>query len=180
MVDAEHRRQVLRTLEKQLARDHAKTTVYDFSPLGLVEMTRKRTVESLKRQLSEPCHECGGRGMVKTAETVTYEVFREVVRGAPVRCRTPAGDRLAEGGGADHRRGINAVAELEEFSASRSASRPMPSTCRNSSMWSRSDPGRRGRRRIMSDAAHPAHHPLPPRRRGACCGAGWLWRWPAC
>jgi ribonuclease G len=80
MSDAEHRRQVLRTLEKSLAKDHAKTTVYDFSPLGLVEMTRKRTVESLQRQLSEPCHECGGRGMLKTAETVTYEIFREIVR----------------------------------------------------------------------------------------------------
>jgi len=80
MTDAEHRRQVLRTLEKSLTRDHAKTTVYDFSPLGLVEMTRKRTVESLQRQLSEPCHECGGRGMLKTAETVTYEIFREIVR----------------------------------------------------------------------------------------------------
>ena len=80
MTDPEHRRQVLRTLEKALARDHAKTTVYDFSPLGLVEMTRKRTVESLQRQLSEACHECGGRGMLKTAETVTYEVFREIVR----------------------------------------------------------------------------------------------------
>jgi ribonuclease G len=71
---------VLRTLEKSLVRDHAKTTVYDFSPLGLVEMTRKRTVESLQRQLSELCHECGGRGMLKTAETVTYEIFREIVR----------------------------------------------------------------------------------------------------
>ena len=80
MVDAEHRRQVLRTLEKSLVKDHAKTTVYDFSPLGLVEMTRKRTVESLQRQLSEPCHECGGRGTVKTVETITYEVFREIVR----------------------------------------------------------------------------------------------------
>jgi len=80
MVDEEHRRQVLRTLEKSLAKDHAKTTVYDFSPLGLVEMTRKRTVESLQRQLSELCHECSGRGMVKTPETVTYEIFREIVR----------------------------------------------------------------------------------------------------
>ncbi|KAF1710365.1 ribonuclease G [Pseudoxanthomonas kalamensis DSM 18571] len=80
MDDPEHRRQVLRTLEKGLARDHAKTTVYDFSPLGLVEMTRKRTVESLERQLSEPCPECGGRGSIKTAETVTYEVFREITR----------------------------------------------------------------------------------------------------
>jgi ribonuclease G len=80
MVDPEHRRQVLRTLEKALARDHARTTVYDFSPLGLVEMTRKRTVESLERQLCEPCHECGGRGTLKTPETVTYEIFREITR----------------------------------------------------------------------------------------------------
>ncbi|MFW9484425.1 ribonuclease G [Xanthomonas euvesicatoria pv. euvesicatoria] len=80
MDDAEHRRQVLRTLEKALARDHAKTTVYEFSPLGLVEMTRKRTVESLERQLSETCGQCGGRGTIKTAETVTYEIFREITR----------------------------------------------------------------------------------------------------
>ena len=80
MVDPEHRRQVLRQLEKSLARDHAKTTVYEFSPLGLVEMTRKRTTESLERQLCEPCSQCGGRGSVKTPETVTYEIFRDIVR----------------------------------------------------------------------------------------------------
>ena len=80
MTDPEHRRQVLRTLEKSLAKDHAKTTVYEFSPLGLVEMTRKRTVESLARQLSEPCPECSGRGSIKTTETVTYEIFREITR----------------------------------------------------------------------------------------------------
>lgn len=80
MNDTEHRRQVLRMLEKNLARDHAKTTVYDFSPLGLVEMTRKRTVESLERQLTEPCSQCGGRGSVKTTETVSYEIFREITR----------------------------------------------------------------------------------------------------
>lgn len=80
MTDEEHKRQVLRTLEKALARDHAKTTVYDMSPLGLVEMTRKRTTDSLERQLCEPCHECGGRGSLKTAETVTYEIFREITR----------------------------------------------------------------------------------------------------
>ena len=80
MTDAEHKRQVLRQLEKALVRDRAKTTVYEFSPLGLVEMTRKRTTESLERQLSEACHECGGRGTLKTPETVTYEIFREIVR----------------------------------------------------------------------------------------------------
>jgi ribonuclease G len=80
MIDDEHKRQVLRTLEKGLTRDHAKTTVYEFSPLGLVEMTRKRTTDSLERQLCEPCHECGGRGTLKTPETIIYEIFREVTR----------------------------------------------------------------------------------------------------
>jgi ribonuclease G len=80
MSDEEHRRQVLRTLEKALARDHAKTHFFELSPLGLVEMTRKRTTESLERQLCEPCPACGGRGQVKTAETVCYEIFREITR----------------------------------------------------------------------------------------------------
>ena len=80
MTDDEHRRQVLRTLEKGLSHDHARTSVHEFSPLGLVEMTRKRTTESLERQLCEPCHECGGRGTLKTAETLTYEIFREITR----------------------------------------------------------------------------------------------------
>ncbi|MEO8459219.1 MAG: ribonuclease G [Dokdonella sp.] len=80
MVDDEHKRQVLRQLEKTLARDHAKTTVYEMSALGLVEMTRKRTTESLERQLCEPCSTCVGRGTLKTAETVTYEIFREITR----------------------------------------------------------------------------------------------------
>ncbi|MGN6519529.1 MAG: ribonuclease G [Dokdonella sp.] len=80
MTDEEHQRQVLRQLQKSMARDHAKATVYDMSPLGLVEMTRKRTTESLERQLCEPCPACSGRGSVKTAETITYEIFREITR----------------------------------------------------------------------------------------------------
>ncbi len=80
MEDDEHKRQVIRTLEKSLARDNARTTVYAMSPLGLVEMTRKRTTESLARQLTEPCPACAGRGVVKTAETVCYEIFREITR----------------------------------------------------------------------------------------------------
>jgi len=80
MTDEEHKRQVLRMLEKGLARDHAKTTVYPMSALGLVEMTRKRTTESLERQLCEPCPTCAGRGTLKSAETVTYEIFREITR----------------------------------------------------------------------------------------------------
>jgi ribonuclease G len=80
MNDEEHKRQVLRMLSKGLTRDHAKTTVYPMSALGLVEMTRKRTTESLARQLCEPCATCNGRGQLKTAETVTYEIFREITR----------------------------------------------------------------------------------------------------
>ncbi|KAB2899456.1 MAG: ribonuclease G, partial [Dokdonella sp.] len=80
MTDEEHQRQVLRQLQKSMARDHAKATVYEMSPLGLVEMTRKRTTESLERQLCEPCPACAGRGSIKTAETITYEIFREITR----------------------------------------------------------------------------------------------------
>ncbi len=80
MADHEHRRQVMRTLEKALSGDHARTGVHEFSPLGLVEMTRKRTTESLERQLCEPCPTCSGRGSLRTAETVVYEIFREITR----------------------------------------------------------------------------------------------------
>ncbi len=82
MEDPEHQRQVLRTLEKALEKDHAKTNVTCVSDLGLVEMTRKRTRESLGQVLCEPCAVCHGRGEVKTAETVCYEIFRDILREA--------------------------------------------------------------------------------------------------
>ena len=82
MTDAEHKRQVIRALERCLARDHAKTHVSEVSSLGLVEMTRKRTRESLGHVLCEPCPTCGGRGSLKTAETTCYEIFREILREA--------------------------------------------------------------------------------------------------
>jgi len=80
MQEAEHRQQVMRTLEKALERDPVKTSVTQLSELGLVEMTRKRTRESLGHVLCEPCRVCNGRGAVKTAETVCLEVFREIMR----------------------------------------------------------------------------------------------------
>ncbi len=80
MEDAEHKRQVLRIFEKALERDHAKTKITQVSELGLVEMTRKRTRESLARVLCEECPTCSGRGVVKTPETVCYEIFREILR----------------------------------------------------------------------------------------------------
>lgn len=80
MEDTEHQRQVHRMLEKMLERDHAKTKITGVSELGLVEMTRKRTTESLGQVLCESCPVCDGRGFLKTAETVCYEIFREIMR----------------------------------------------------------------------------------------------------
>lgn len=82
MKDPEHQRQVLRALEKNLEKDRAKTSINGVSDLGLVEMTRKRTRESLGQILCEPCPACRGRGLLKTAETVCYEIFREILRDA--------------------------------------------------------------------------------------------------
>ncbi|MBU2863111.1 ribonuclease G [Reinekea marina] len=80
MDDEEHKRQVHRMLEKHLEKDHAKSKVTSVSELGLVEMTRKRTRESLEHVLTEHCNVCAGRGRLKTAQTVCYEVFREILR----------------------------------------------------------------------------------------------------
>jgi ribonuclease G len=80
MLNEEHRRQVMRSLERALARDHVKTAVTEISALGLVEMTRKRTTESLERRLCVPCPMCEGRGTVKSTETVCLEIFREIMR----------------------------------------------------------------------------------------------------
>lgn len=80
MKDAEHRRQVLRALEKALERDPARTTMTGVTELGLVQITRKRTRESLEQLLCRPCPTCQGRGTVKTAETVCQEIFREICR----------------------------------------------------------------------------------------------------
>ena len=80
----DHKRQVLKALEKYLDKDHAKTQVCEVSPLGLVEMTRKRTRESLEHILCEPCTICHGRGSLKTTETVCYEIFREILREARI------------------------------------------------------------------------------------------------
>jgi ribonuclease G len=82
MKDPEHRRQVLRSLERALEQDHARTAISPVSDLGLVQMTRKRTRESLERTLCETCFTCQGRGTVKSAETVCYEIFREILREA--------------------------------------------------------------------------------------------------
>jgi ribonuclease G len=80
MLDEEHQRQVHRALENSLAKDPARTSITGISELGLVEMTRKRTRESLGQTLNSPCPVCEGRGTQKSVETVCYEIFREILR----------------------------------------------------------------------------------------------------
>jgi len=82
MDSEEHKKAVLDEFNKALARDHTRLTVNGFTALGLVEMTRKRTRESLAHVLCEECPTCGGRGEVKTARTVCYEILRELLREA--------------------------------------------------------------------------------------------------
>ena len=80
MASSEHQRQVIRTLEKALEHDLARTKLSGVTELGLVQVTRKRTRKSLEQTLCEPCHACHGRGTQKTAETLCYEILREIVR----------------------------------------------------------------------------------------------------
>jgi ribonuclease G len=82
MAREEHRNAVLAEFRKQLSRDRTKITVSGFTQLGLVEMTRKRTRESLAHMLCEPCPVCEGRGQVKTARSVCYDILREILREA--------------------------------------------------------------------------------------------------
>ncbi|TFZ05091.1 ribonuclease G [Ramlibacter rhizophilus] len=100
MARADHRDAVLAELRKQLARDRVKTMAGNFSQLGLVEMTRKRTRESLAHMLCEPCPSCQGSGQVRTARTVCYDILREILREArqfnPREYRIVASPRVTE------------------------------------------------------------------------------------
>ncbi|WP_338560444.1 ribonuclease G [Erwinia sp. E_sp_B04_7] len=80
MTNEDHRRRVLHSLEQGLSKDRVKTGIHGFSQLGLVEMTRKRTRESIEHVLCQDCPVCKGRGTLKTVETVCYEIMREIVR----------------------------------------------------------------------------------------------------
>jgi ribonuclease G len=82
MENEEHKAAVLAEFNKALSRDHTRLTVNGFTALGLVEMTRKRTRESLAHVLCEECPTCQGRSEVKTARTVCYEILRELLREA--------------------------------------------------------------------------------------------------
>jgi hypothetical protein len=142
MDSEEHRDAVLAELNKALARDHTRMTVNGFTALGLVEMTRKRTRESLAHVLCEPCPTCGGRGEVKTARTMCYEILRELLREA--RQFNAREFRILGRARRDRplpRRGIQARSPCcRTSSASRFPCRPNPATRRSSSTSSSCNP----------------------------------------
>lgn len=80
MIDNDHKRRVLHALEVNMAKDRAKSNIHGFTALGLIEMTRKRTRESLEHLLCGECPACQGRGSIKTVETICFEITREIVR----------------------------------------------------------------------------------------------------
>ncbi len=116
MTDIEHQRQVLRALEKNLDRDHAKTNISEVTSLGLVQITRKRTRESLEHILCESCPTCAGSGSIKTAETVCFEIFREILRASrqfdPKKLLVVASQAVVD---RMHDEESTSIAELEEF-----------------------------------------------------------------
>lgn len=116
MDNAGHRLEVHRALEKHMRRDPAPYQITGVSDLGLVQMTRKRTRESLERMLCEGCPACRGRGMVKTAETVSYEIFRTLMRDARD-CENDTLMVLASKAVVDRLRGEESayLADLQEF-----------------------------------------------------------------
>ena len=80
MENAEHRHGLLKRLKQELAQDRVKATVSGVTELGLVQITRRRSSQSLKRLLCEPCPSCDARGVIKSAETLSYEILREIIR----------------------------------------------------------------------------------------------------
>lgn len=91
MEDPEHQRQVLRVLEKACEQDPARIRLSGISSLGLVEMSRKRTRESLLQSLCEPCQECRGRGFARTPESTCHEILRAILRDASKRAQPVSG-----------------------------------------------------------------------------------------
>ncbi|MFC4789182.1 MULTISPECIES: ribonuclease G [Giesbergeria] len=96
MVREDHQHAVLAEFKKQLGRDRVKTTAGGFSQLGLVEMTRKRTRDSLAHMLCEPCPSCQGRGAIKTARSVAYDILREARQFHPREFRVVAAPQVVE------------------------------------------------------------------------------------
>lgn len=115
MNNEDHRRRVLHSLEQALSKDRVKTSINGFSQLGPVEMTRKRTRESVEHVLCNECPTCHGRGTVKSVETVCYEIMREIVRVHHAYDSDRFWSMLPCGGGNPEREESHALAEVEIF-----------------------------------------------------------------
>jgi len=84
----ESREKVFKAFTDIMKKDRAKSTIYNLSELGIVQMTRKRVRDSLGRVLCEPCPYCEGRGIIKSTRTITYEIFRKLKKISPHRGAT--------------------------------------------------------------------------------------------
>ena len=142
MEDAEHQRQVMRALEKACEVDPTRTRIEGFSSLGLVQMSRKRTRESLLQQVCEPCVRCAGSGLVKTAASTCVELFRAIIEDARIRCEAQQreGSYQIRASSEVVDRLLDEDAEqlrdaFQRRSAGTSAFRWSPATDRVSSMW---------------------------------------------
>jgi ribonuclease G len=80
MEKEENKQRVYRALEEALKKDRARPSILKISELGLVEMTRKRTRDTMVRALCESCSHCEGKGFIKSKQTVAYEALREIER----------------------------------------------------------------------------------------------------
>ena len=80
MINDNHKLKVLTTLRELVEQDRSRTSISDFSKLGLVEISRKRITDSLLNYLCKPCSQCNGTGMIKSIQTVWYEIFRKIIR----------------------------------------------------------------------------------------------------
>lgn len=80
MENTQHRHGVLKKLKQELTQDRVKATVSGVTELGLVQITRRRSSQSLKQLLCEPCASCDAKGVIKSAETLSYEILREIIR----------------------------------------------------------------------------------------------------
>ncbi|HKX33426.1 MAG TPA: Rne/Rng family ribonuclease [Blastocatellia bacterium] len=77
MEERRNRQKVMQALEQELRSDRSPSKILQFNDFGLVAITRKRVKQSLERTLCTPCHYCGGGGMIKSAQTICYEILAE-------------------------------------------------------------------------------------------------------
>jgi ribonuclease G len=116
MTEEANRQEIFAALEQELKKDRSRNRILKISEFGLVEITRKRSRQSLDRALTRPCPVCGGAGRIKSEQTVALEIRRDVEKLAR---RLTAGETAVVRAHADVVRLLRAeewtlIAELEE------------------------------------------------------------------